>query len=185
MTHPQFDQGSSTSAGKLRQQLTRPIQIIRRSDAWVWLLLVFGWYGLHGVTTWPLIEPDGKISIIVLTILMLVGTWTWAWAGWCFWVTWPIPVLATLMAALCLLGFAGMVVGLASPAVKTTPLALVAAIAVVVAWAIRMTILGAGTTRSLKRHFPSDRSFQILASVALVGLGAGAVLRLAVDGPIN
>jgi hypothetical protein len=146
----------------------------------VWLLLVFGWYGLHGIIPWPIIGPDGEVSIIVLTLLILIVAWAWAWAGWWIWVIWPIPVVATLVAALFLLGFAGLIVGLASPALETTKLAMLAAVTVVVGWAVVMNVIGLGAARSLKRHFQPQRAFQILGGVALAGLGTGSALRLVV-----
>lgn len=180
MTNPRFDQQSSASEVSLRQQLIRQFTTVRSSTAWIWLLLVFGWYGLHGFTPWPVIGPDGKIFILALTILILVVCWALVWAGWWIWVIWPIPVITTLVAALFLLGFAGLVIGLSHLSAETTKLAMTVSVAAVVVWAVVMNVLGAGTARSLKRHFQSERAFRILFGVALAGLITGSALRVVI-----
>lgn len=168
----------------------RQFKIIRRSAAWVWLLLVFGWYGLHGnMVPLPRVR-EGEISTEALTIAVVAVSWAVAWAGWWIWVVWPFPVVMTLTAAF--LWWALIALGMAvreqyslSPPAEDFNSRLISAAVALVLWAAVMNGLGVGAAHSLKRHFPPRQAFQILVSVALVGLGVGMVLRLAIDGPIN
>jgi len=183
MTHPQFDQEPPTSASKFRQRLIRLFKIFRRSAAWVWLLLVFGWYGLHGNRVPLPLVREGEISTEALTIAVVAVSWAVAWAGWWIWVVWPFPVAMTLTAAF--LWYALIALGMAiqeqyslSPPSEDFNSRLISAAVALVLWVVVMNGLGVGAARSLKRHFQPNRAFQVLASVALVGLGTGLVLRL-------
>ena len=55
---------------------------------------------------------------------------------------------------------------------------LISSAAVLVLWAVAMSVLGAGTARNLKRYFQPERAFRILFGVALAGLVTSSALRL-------
>jgi hypothetical protein len=55
-----------------------------------------------------------------------------------------------------------------------------ASVAAVVVWATVMNVLGAGTARSLKRHFQPEHAFRLLFGAALAGLIMGSALRVVV-----
>lgn len=164
-------------ADQLRQQLTRLIQTIRRSNAGVWLLLVFGWYGLHGYLASPDM-PWNEIDIDrFITAIILIGLWTFAWAALWIWF-WLFAVLVTAAVALALFVFFLMALSLLhAPPESIGPFTRNALVGLVI-WFSAMNLTGAGAALSFKKHFHARTAVWLLSSAGWAGFGVGLCSRL-------
>ncbi|MEM1280515.1 MAG: hypothetical protein AAGG53_10960 [Cyanobacteria bacterium P01_H01_bin.152] len=181
MQNPQSSDEGSGPNFPTHQRLGHKFQTIRRQTVWIWLLLVFGWYALHGSIMIPADPARPELEIDgarVVQAVFCMALWSMTWAATWIWV-WPVAIFIALAAA-CLLSFLSAIVvvlGHAPPDMMNSLMR--SAITFIVIWLVVMNVLGAGAALSLKKRYSPKRAFQILLGTALSGLTAGLVFAAA------
>lgn len=181
MPNGQFDEErpAAKSSESLRRRHDRLLRNIRGNPFWIWLLLIFVWYGAHGYFAAPTM-PWSEIDMgRFLLLMILIGLWPVAWASWWIWV-WPIAILATLAAAFLLAMLAAIAVSLGGVPPDQMDSLVRTLLTIIVLWTVAMNVLGAGVAMSLKRRFRPRPTFWILLVTAWAGLGTGWCLGLVI-----
>ena len=181
MPNGQFDEERPAvkSSESLRRRCDRLFRNIRENLFWIWLLLIFVWYGAHGYFAAPTM-PWSEIDMgRFLLLMILIGLWPVAWASWWIWV-WPIAILATLAAAFLLAMLAAIAVSLGGVPPDQMDSLMRTLLTIIVIWTVAMNVLGAGVAMSLKRRFRPRPTFWILLVTAWAGLGTGWCLGLVI-----